>query len=191
MKFSDINKRYTEIVSEYITNGYTFNAASMGGSQGEIANIDLTNGIEIIRIYVNSFNDWNHFYGFEGIEIIVGRNTDDVVPNEYRCHSTVWNSHLDVIVCERFYKIGEDYRHGVLYGTLEEATAANKKREERYASRRSVPAQFVPSPGMIAIAKKVVREKIGYRRVTEADIKLTKENGLYTVSYHGERYRLH
>ena len=55
MKFADINKRYTEIVNEYIAKGYTINTATMSGSQGEIAKIDFTDGTEIIRIRVASF----------------------------------------------------------------------------------------------------------------------------------------
>lgn len=191
MKFSDINKRYTEIVTEYITNGYAFNAASMGGSQGEIANVDLTNGSEIIRIYVNSFTDWNSLFGQEGVEIVIGRNTDAVIPNEYRGHDTVWNNHLEVIRCERFYKIGDDYRHGQMYGTLEEANAANEKRYARWKAKNTKAEPFTPSPDMIAVAKRIVREKIGYRRITEAEIKLEKNNGRYIVSYRGERYVLH
>lgn len=183
MKFSDINKRYTEIVTEYISSGYTFNAASMGGSQGEIANVDLTNGSEIIRIYVDSFTDWGSLFGQDGVEIVVGRNTDDVIPNEYRGHDTVWNNHLDVIRREKFYKVGDDYSHGRMYGTLEEANAANEKRFARWEAKNIKAEAFTPSPDMIAVAKRIVREKIGYRRITEADIKLEKNNGRYIVSY--------
>ena len=42
MKYAEINKRYTEIVSEYISKGYILNTATMAGSQGEIASVDLT-----------------------------------------------------------------------------------------------------------------------------------------------------
>lgn len=58
MKYADINKRYTEIVSEYMAAGYTLNSSTMSGSQGEIASIDLTDGKAIIRVLVSRFNDW-------------------------------------------------------------------------------------------------------------------------------------
>jgi len=50
MKFETINRKFTEVVSEWIGKGYAFNTATMGGSQGEIAKVDLTDGKEIIRI---------------------------------------------------------------------------------------------------------------------------------------------
>lgn len=44
MKYIDINRKFTETVSSYIAQGYIINTASMSGSQGEVAHIDLTNG---------------------------------------------------------------------------------------------------------------------------------------------------
>ena len=44
MKYVDINKRFTEIVSEYIAAGYMMNTSSMNGSEGEISKVDLTDG---------------------------------------------------------------------------------------------------------------------------------------------------
>lgn len=35
MKFNEINKRYTELVTEYLNKGYHINAGTMAGSQGE------------------------------------------------------------------------------------------------------------------------------------------------------------
>lgn len=191
MKFKDINNRYTETVAEYIIKGYTFNTASMGGSQGEIANIDLTNGSEIIRILVNSFTDWDSAYGLEGVEIVVGRSSDDVTPNDYRWHATVWNSHLEVLSCERFYEVGSDRRSGPLYGTIDEATAAIEKRVARYSARNRQPERFVPSKDMMAIAMRIVREKMGFMRIRSIDVKLTKYENRYYVSYHGKTYKLH
>lgn len=57
MKYAEINKRYTEIVSEHISKGYILNTATMTGSQGEIASVDLTNGEEIFRVVISRFND--------------------------------------------------------------------------------------------------------------------------------------
>lgn len=79
MKFIDINKRYTELVAEYIGEGYSINAASMGGSQGEISKVDLTDGKRILRVLVQTFSDWRK--KLEGVEIIVGFSTDNVFPN--------------------------------------------------------------------------------------------------------------
>ena len=72
MKYADINKKYTAIIAEYLANGYTINTRTMGGSQGDYAHIDLTNGTEVIRILVETFHEWGKL-SIEGLEIIVGR----------------------------------------------------------------------------------------------------------------------
>ena len=60
MKYSDINKMFTTEVNKYLAQGYRFNTASMNGSQGELAKVDLTNGTEIIRIVARTFSkEWD------------------------------------------------------------------------------------------------------------------------------------
>ena len=71
MKYADINRRFTEIVAEWLAKGYSINTASMSGSQGETAKIDLTDGKEIVRILVDRFSDYAA--NVEGVEIIVGK----------------------------------------------------------------------------------------------------------------------
>jgi uncharacterized protein YeeX (DUF496 family) len=55
MKFAEINRRYTEAVAEWLAKGYTINTATMSGTQGEFAKIDLTDGKEIIRVVVAAY----------------------------------------------------------------------------------------------------------------------------------------
>lgn len=70
MKYSDINKMFTTEVNKYLAQGYRFNTASMNGSQGELAKVDLTNGTEIIRIVARTFSkEWDK----QGVELFVGR----------------------------------------------------------------------------------------------------------------------
>lgn len=116
MKYAEINKRFTEIVSEHITKGYTINTASMGGSQGEIAKIDLTDGNEIIRIEIRPFHDFGK--PTNGIKIVTGRSLDNATPNTANS-KTVWSGNLDIISVERFYSL--DGRSDGEYGTYEEA----------------------------------------------------------------------
>lgn len=92
MKYADINKKYTEVISEYIAKGYIINTASMRGSQGEVAKIDLTDGNEIIRIRIESFYEGRA----SGYAIIVGKSTDRVEPNS-NSFRTIWNDNLEVI----------------------------------------------------------------------------------------------
>ena len=186
MKYIDINKRFSAIVAEYMGKGYNINTASMGGSQGEIAKVDLTDGTEIIRIRIDSFHDWRE--NVEGFEIIVGKSTDDVTPNSNKTWGTIWDKHLEIISTERFYKIGsrED-----CYGTKEEAERVANIRHERRMNRQVVRKEWEPNEKAMAIAKRIVRNKIGYKRINEAEIKMGKYKNQYTVSYRGNSYTLH
>lgn len=85
----DIENLYTDTIKEYLEKGYRIYYSTMGGSQGEIAKIDLTNDKEVIRILLESKNecyrdnpvhkhiDLNYF------TIIVGRNTDKLNGNTF------------------------------------------------------------------------------------------------------------
>lgn len=187
MKYAEINTRYTEIVTEYMTKGYTVNTSSMGGSQGEIAKIDLTDGNEIIRILVTSFHDWRN--DVEGIEIIVGKSTDDVKPHSNGRHETIWDNRLEVVHSERFYQIGRygnDY-----YGTEDDAKRASEVRSERYERRHIASKKYEASEKAMEIAYRVVRTKFGYKRINTADVKLSKSDRGYFVTYRNNTYKLH
>lgn len=107
MKFIDINREFTAAASSYMAQGYYINAGTMGGSQGEIAHIDLTNGTEIIRVLLTTFNN---YLGTEGVELIVGRVKDDIKPNQEDRWSTVWNECLEVISSKKFYRLNNPHR---------------------------------------------------------------------------------
>lgn len=108
MKFADINRRYTEVVAEYMAKGYTINAGTMSASQGEICHIDLTDGVEIIRVYMDSFYRWKDKLA-DGIVIAVGRSKEAVAPNMSKdMGGIVWTNRLEVITEEPFFKVSTD-----------------------------------------------------------------------------------
>ncbi|MBQ7895976.1 MAG: hypothetical protein IJ364_05410 [Oscillospiraceae bacterium] len=187
MNYADINKRYTEIVAEYISKGYTFNTISMSGSQGETAKIDLTNGTEIIRVMVDTFSDWSA--NVEGIEIIVGRVVDkSVKPHDNSGWNTIWNNQLEVITTERYYRIGRDSNH---YGTQAEAEVATALRVKRYIARESARQTENITGKAMDIAKRIIRREFGIKRICEDDIMVSKFKGVYTIGYKSKVYRLH
>lgn len=190
MKYIDINKRFTAIVAEYMAKGYTLNTRTMGGSQGEIANIDLTDGNEIIRVLVCSFHEWDNT-SLDGVEIIVGRPTDKVEPNSLVDHVTIWNNRLEVITVERFYQVGEGRYNKKFYGTKDEAKAAQKIRYARWAAREGNRKPQEMSKAMMDIAKRIVRDRLGVKRICENDVSLSKSKYGYTVGYRGKACRLH
>ena len=124
--YVDINKRFTEIVSEYIAVGFVMNTASMNGSEGEISKVDLTDGKEILRVLVRRFDDCENLYSLTGVEITVGRvpESDRMTPHDGSNWFTPWNNHLNQLRQERFFQIREGQRGGKFYGTRQEAEAA-------------------------------------------------------------------
>ena len=187
MKFIDINREFTAAANSYMAQGYYINAGTMGGSQGEVAHIDLTNGTEIIRVLLTTFN--NHL-GTEGVELIVGRVKDDIKPNQEDRWSTVWNERLEIISSKKFYRLNNRAQNG-FYGTEEEANAAEEKRFDRYKSRRSNDSAVDVTTKAAPMVKKYIHEKFGVRRVKMDDIKVVKHGGRYTVTYHKHAAQLH
>ena len=106
MTFKGINERFSEIVGEYLAKGYTINAGTMSGTQGEIAKVDVTNGKEILRILME-----NHIHVCEPttVDILVGRCTDKVRPHCDGIFNTVWRDHLVEVYRETYYALD---RHG-------------------------------------------------------------------------------
>ena len=63
MMKNDIRHIYTQKVAELLAQGYQINPETMGGSQGEMAHIDLTNGSEILRVLIETHGGYGDSYG--------------------------------------------------------------------------------------------------------------------------------
>lgn len=187
MKFADINKKFSEVVADYMAKGYTINTATMSGSQGEVAKVDFTDGKVIIRVLLKSFSDWRN--DTEGYEIIVGKNTDKVkIHDADRLGNTIWNEHLEVIATIRFYQIG---RYGTdCFGTEEEAKAATEIRQARWIAKRTSSKSEDITDKAMAIAKKYIRRQIGIKRVYDSKVKVARKDGQYVITYCDKSYRL-
>ena len=133
MKFEQINRRFTEKVAELLSHGYIMNATTMGGSQGEIAKVDLTDGKKVVRVMLSTEHDWERIgdrcYTFDKVILTIGTNTDNVrIHGSDRFCDTIWNNHLIDVTTEEFYQIG---RRGNWYGTKEDAISQQDKSMER------------------------------------------------------------
>ena len=123
MTYADINKMFTAEVSKYLARGYHFNTASMSGSQGETAKVDLTNGTEIIRVLLRTFSDgWDK----QGTELFVGRvaEKENVRRDVAYCVNTIWNNRLEPVSSQRFYEVNGYGDSNKFYGTEADAEAA-------------------------------------------------------------------
>lgn len=183
--FADINRRYTDIVNDYIQSGYDINTSTMSGSQGEIAKIDLTNGTEIVRILIDDETDY-HNLASRYTEIIVGRVTDDIAPDDKNSPRTVWNNHLEIISEERFYQITESWSKTVYYGTKEEAEEAANLRRFRSDARYISSQEQDITEKAFTIAKRVIARKLGCTRIINNRVSIVHYDNKYAVRYNSK-----
>lgn len=201
MKYAEINRAFTEITMEYMKNGYTINTATMRGSQGECGKIDLTDGREIIRIMIVSFTEFDKdHHHYDGLEIVVGRDTSGQKPNMDSGFDTIWNNKLEIISRDKYYEVGSNRNDSKWYGTKDEAWKAEEMRYERYKAReahRSLGNKtFGITAGIIVLPK--IRAMRGCKGAKAGDIKVEKKvystgrqyNVTYIASYNGKIVKL-
>ena len=199
MKYEEINKKFTEAVMEWLSKGYYLNSATMRGSQGEKGKVDLTNGKEIVRVMLANFNYHDKAEGYthyEGIELVVGRDTSGQKPNTDDGFDTIWNQDLEVLSSQKFYAIGSNRGYSQWYGTKEEAREADRMRFERFKAkdaRRSLNNKtFGITAGIIVLPK--IRAIRGCKGAKAGDVKVEKRvcdgAARYTATYNGKTVKL-
>lgn len=152
MNQNDINRAFTERVTELLSRGYQIYPGTMGGSQGEIASVDLYKGDEIIRVLLD--HSAGHSEKPDGIRLIVGRNTDRIRMNCFdKLGNTIWNNHLAILSEIEFCQIGENY-----YTDAETGRAIQKKRDARRRARRETIRRDLPNAFKCAALKYVQRQ---------------------------------
>ena len=197
----DIENVYTDTIREYLDNGYRIYYSTMGGSQGEIAKVDLTNDKEVIRVLLESNNECyrgNPVYKHIDLNyftIIVGRNTDKLWGDSFS--DIIWNEHLELISEIRFYKIGR--KNNSFFGTKQEAIDAMLKYYERLKFRSFEWAEErieFNSDEAKRIVLPFVKRQYKCKNATVKDIekieKVIPKNGkvYYMVQVKGKRYKM-
>ena len=152
MNQNDINRAFTEKVTELLSRGYQIYPGTMGGSQGEIAHIDLCKGNEIIRVLLD--HSAGHGEKPDGVRLIVGRNTDRIRMNCFdKLGNTIWNNRLEILSEIEFCQIGENY-----YTDAETGRAIQKKRDARRSAHRESIRRDLPDAFKCAALKYVQRQ---------------------------------
>ena len=170
---AEINRRFTQIVGEYIQEGYVINTETMRGSQGEEGKVDLTKGEGIIRVLMQE-----HSVGLGTYELVISvlKFTD------WRDRWTLWNQEGEEVWSIKFYVLNKgkgiytDDEDGVREALkLHRTRALRKGFDDRYdASKKNV--------------LKIVRRHKGYGRVQESEIWSIRKNGEgYTVQFRGKK----
>lgn len=171
MRFAEINKKFTEVVAGYTAAGFTFNLATMGGSQGEIAKVDLTNGEVIVRVVLDRMSGIEHeedseFYlERDGVELVVMLADEEVMedrvkPNSNNDWGTLWTNKCKVLHKEEFFLAGR--REGNWYISREEAVEAQKRRIERYKRADAVGTTVIEK--QITMSEDLAKKMLAYAR---------------------------
>lgn len=141
MNQNDINRIFTEKVTELIGQGYQINPATMSGSQGEHAHVDLHKGTDIIRVLLDDGSDYEE--GVDFMRLVVGRCTDQIRMDTFdRLGNTIWNNRLEILFEIKFAKIAENY-----FTDMETGVQMRRKRYLRWKqkdrrARRDLPDSF-------------------------------------------------
>ena len=179
IKMEDINKVYTEIISDYISKGYWFYTKTMAGHQGEIAKIDLTNGKRIIRVRI----DKKYHSRIEGLENLwLGTDVLRIVVVEYDNFrtETLWNNEGTTINEFNWYQVG---RKNIAYvDNLEEYVDIANKTLNRFELK---PIDYGNHARKMRYNAdtiiKIVNGRKGFKSCKKKDIKSVEryKNGYY------------
>ena len=202
MKYVEINKKFTEAVAKYMMKGYHINSNTMGGSQGEIAKIDLTDGNEVIRILL----DKNHEHiqvgekkydreSVETVTLIIGKVVylnDMTIDTDCVFGTTIWNDSLETIEEYKFYMIIEDRKSGndEYSDNYDEVVEIYRKRNYRMWHRpytqttKRIVDRWNKNDEVIELVKPIIRRKLGIKRVVADKVEVMQlHDGGYRINY--------
>lgn len=197
MKHTEIEAIFTAKVAEFISNGYTINATTMAGSQGEIAKIDFRKGNEIIRVMLATDTEWTDNGTRDMVKFTVGRSTENLA-NDNRPFDTMgitfWNNRMEIIEERRFYRI--DNRANFYTEDVVEYDEMRRKQYQRYRNRDDRRGRKELPEAARKIVKSLIKRKTGKSRVSSKEIKVIKmeatktDRPVYYAEYHGKTYKI-
>lgn len=175
---NDVDAIFTAKVTELVAQGYTINPATMSGSEGEIAKVDLRKGNDLLRVWMSEDRDF--LTDIRTLHIRIGRCND---ANCLRAMyggigATVWNDHLETIEDIELATI--DPRKGV-FTSVEDGKAIERLRFARLRAREDrcwgSHTDDVTSPATRAIALKYIQ-----RQPRMKSCKLTDIEHVYRIT---------
>ena len=150
MNHHDVNRMFTDKVSELLAQGFQIHSGTMRGSQGEIAKIDLYRGDEILRVWMSTESSFGKSY-YDYLCIRVGRWTKNL---RFLWDDTIWEHDLEVLSEIKLAKITDDF-----YTTPEESKEMGEKRLARWRAKERSERRELTSAAAKAIALKYVRRQ--------------------------------
>ena len=132
MRKADIDKQFTEKISQFISEGYAFCTNTMTGLQNELCRVDLIKDNHFVRVMIQ--RDKSKEY-----RIVVGQKTVSNKDITSMFTSTVWNDSLETIWSKEFVMLGADW-----FIPLEDAAPIMELRKERRENARRDNVYFFP-----------------------------------------------
>ncbi len=177
---NEISAIYTGIVQCYFDIGYKLAVGNFGGgSQGEIAKIDLTNDNNktVFRVWVMK----GYASDYETLSIIVKK-----YKNVYN-NSTLWYSEGETLSERKFYSIcyyPRRNRKEVYVESIEDYNLVHAKSYERAVARYERQSEWRKLDISVKTVWNVVKKQKGYKSVSIKDITLVERRinkGYYRV----------
>ena len=122
MTRNDLDRIYTEKVSELLAQGYQIHTASMGSSQGEIAHTDFIKDSEILRLLLGQGSDFHSACG-DFYSIRWGRHTEPLRGG----YADISNNRLETLFEIKLAKVTDKH-----ITTMGEAAEISEKRFARW-----------------------------------------------------------
>lgn len=158
----DIDKVYSDVVLDYLNKGYTIYTPELSGNQGEESKVGLTNGKEVVVVYMDNTHDYKEW--IDSKLIVVGK-VSDYIP--YKSYGTIWLNELETIKTLEFYQI----RRGNLFTDDKQcAKDCDNLHYKRIENRKKDNRKQFISNKALNIAYKICKRTKGYKSVAKKDI---------------------
>lgn len=189
--YKEIDKIYTNIIADYLSNGYTIYTPCMAGHQGEIAKVVLTNSEdELVCVYMDKEYSWDDG---DGINIVIGKNEHNNYKNVVN-DDILWINKLEEVKKYTFYKIDErknNYYNNYYTDDLDFFNECKNKHNNRMSLKYEMKSNKkieLKNKKAFLIAYKICKRTKGYKTIKSKDILSVWKikNKYYTVKINGK-----
>lgn len=158
LKIKDIENYYSNVIRDYLNNGFNFYTKASHGSQGEICRVLLTNGNYIISVRLE--NSYVKDCYIDMVSLIIEQH-DDFDSN------IIWNGHGTILYEKQFYKITDRKRKEVFVENLNDCLQILEKQTKRYNLKQNYDCYFNGDKQKLL---SIVKNHKGFSWVTKKNI---------------------
>lgn len=186
VKINEIDKVYSEKLSELLSKGLRVYSNANGGTQGEMCKITLADSKDVYSLIMYSHNTEHPNNRYERIRVVSIKLEKFI--NKYRSDlfdQTLWNNSGEEIFEINFYKIGHSYS-GTFVTTIEEW---NEWKETNYFRFNN---KYINEYTTLNLNKdkilSIVKRHKGYKTIKkDTIIKVIKSKNGYNIKVDGKK----